>query len=270
MRDRIDSAYGYLKDICHAKPVLGVVLGSGLGGFADGIKNAVHINYSDIPGFPVSTVTGHKGNIVFAEIHGKMCLIFQGRFHGYEGYSPDEAAIHVRVMKKLGVENLLLTAAVGGINYSYDVGDIMLITDHINFSGKNPLTGKNLDEFGPRFPGMSEAYSKELSDKLLKAAKNCGQNLVKGVYCMFNGPSYETPAEIRMARILGADAAGMSVVFENIAAVHSGIKTAGIAVITNMAAGMSGKQLNHEEVLREGKLSADKVSILLDNFIKIL
>lgn len=231
------------------KPEIGLILGSGLGSLADTIEDAEYYNYSDIPNFPTSTVEGHAGRLVIGKLGNKEVVAMQGRFHYYEGYSQEKITFPVRVMKLLGVSKLIVTNACGAVNKNFNAGDLMVITDHINFSGSNPLFGQNLDEFGPRFPDVSEAYNKELRNKVLTAGKELGIKLQQGVYMMFSGPTYETPAEVRMAAILGGDAVGMSTVPEVIVANHCGIKVVGISCLTNMAAGILDQPLNHEEVI---------------------
>ncbi len=262
MQKRIDGAVKYIEKMCYGAQV-GLVLGSGLGDYADSLENKQIIDYKDIPGFPVSSVEGHASRFVIGERFGKRVIAMQGRFHTYEGYSHQEVVIPVRVMKKLGVETLVLTNAAGGINTSFKQGALMAISDHINYSGSNPLIGPNLHEFGPRFPDASECYNKALRKALIEKAKKAGIELHEGVYIMFSGPSYETPAEIRMARVMGADAVGMSTVPEALAAAHCGMKTVGISCITNMAAGILDAPLVHTEVME----TANRVKA---TFIKLL
>lgn len=231
------------------KPQIGLILGSGLGVLADEIENAVAISYSDIPHFTKSTVVGHKGQLVIGTLEGKTVVAMQGRFHYYEGHGLDAVVFPVRVMKALGVETILVTNAAGGINTSYQPGDLMLIADHINFTFRNPLIGPNDETEGVRFPDMSEAYSKRLRGVAKEIAKEQGISLQEGVYCGLTGPTYETPAEIRMLRILGGDAVGMSTVPEVIVARHIGLEVLGISCISNMAAGILEQPLNHEEVI---------------------
>lgn len=245
-------------------PKIGLILGSGLGVLADNIENPLYILYKDIPGFPQTTVEGHAGRFVYGCYQGKIVLAMQGRFHYYEGKSIDDVVFPVRVMKILGIEILILTNAAGGVNIDYQPGDLMLITDHINMSGVSPLRGKNLDVLGgPRFPDMSFTYDPELRQLAINAAKNRNLDLKTGVYAMMQGPSFETPAEIKMLRTLGADAVGMSTVPEAITAVHAKIKVLGISCITNMAAGILEQALTHEEVME----TADKVK---GKFISLL
>lgn len=262
MQKRIDGATKFIKERCE-RAQIGLVLGSGLGDYADSLANKIVIDYKDIPGFPVSSVEGHASRFVIGERFGRRIIAMQGRFHTYEGYSQQEVVIPVRVMKKLGVETLVLTNAAGGINTSFKQGALMAISDHINYSGANPLIGPNLDEFGARFPDASECYNKALRKALLEKAKEAGIDLHEGVYVMFSGPSYETPAEIRMARVMGADAVGMSTVPEAIAAAHCKLKTVGISCITNMAAGILDAPLVHAEVME----TANRVKA---TFIKLL
>ena len=229
-------------------PQIGIVLGSGLGGLADQIEAPVFVDYHDLPGFPVSTAPGHKGRFVFGQLGGRTVVCMQGRLHYYEGHPMIAIALPVRVMKALGVKALILTNACGGVNFDFKVGDIMLIDDHINMMGCNPLIGPNADEFGPRFPDMSAAYSPALREAAEAAGAALGIPLRHGVYLGYSGPSFETPAEIRAFRTLGADAVGMSTVPEAIAASHCGLPVLGISLITNMAAGM-GEHLDGDHVI---------------------
>ena len=245
------------------KPEIGLILGSGLGSVADTIEDAEYYNYSDIPNFPTSTVEGHAGRLVIGKLGNKIVVAMQGRFHYYEGYSMEKITFPIRVMKLLGVSKLVVTNACGAVNKDFNAGDLMVITDHINFSGSNPLFGHNLDDFGPRFPDMSEAYSKDLRNKVLAAGKELNIPLKEGVYVMFSGPTYETPAEVRMAKILGGDAVGMSTVPEVIVANHCGIKTVGISCLTNMAAGILDQPLNHEEVIEtSNRVKKDFINLM--------
>ncbi len=230
------------------KPEIGIVLGSGLGELADIYREFV-IPYSDIPGFAKSTVQGHRGNFVFAHIAGKPIVMMQGRSHFYEGCTMQQITYPIKVMKALGVKTLILTNAAGAINKSFNIGDLMIITDHINLMGTNPLIGKNDSNFGERFPDMSEIYDKELIKLADAAARHLGISLKHGVYVASTGPSYETPAEINMARILGADAAGMSTVPEAIVANYCNMGVLGISCLSNYASGVSSKKLSHEEVI---------------------
>ncbi|CAJ1002930.1 MULTISPECIES: purine-nucleoside phosphorylase [Brevibacillus] len=245
----IQEAVAYIQPKLTEKPTIGLVLGSGLGVLADEIENPVVIPYHEIPGFTVSTVVGHKGQLVIGKLQGKQVVAMQGRFHYYEGHELDAVVFPIRVMKQLGVETIIVTNAAGGINESYKPGNLMLIADHINMTFRNPLIGPNDDTLGPRFPDMSEAYSKSLRAVAKEVAAELGITLQEGVYVGLLGPSYETPAEIRMLRILGGDAVGMSTVPEVIAARHMGMNVLGISCISNMAAGILEQPLSHDEVM---------------------
>ncbi|TVY11540.1 purine-nucleoside phosphorylase [Paenibacillus cremeus] len=246
---KIQEAAAYIRSKYAAKPEIGLILGSGLGVIADLVEQAVVIHYEDIPHFPVSTVEGHAGELLLGTIEGRHVLLMKGRFHMYEGYGVETVSFPVRVMKELGVDKLLVTNAAGGINTSYVAGDLMLIKDHINFTARNPLIGPNLNELGVRFPDMSEAYSKRMREVAKAVAAEQGVKLQEGVYIGLLGPSYETPAEIRMMRTLGADAVGMSTVAEVIVARHAGIEVLGFSCISNMAAGILDQPLSHAEVM---------------------
>lgn len=246
---KYQDAVAYIEPKLTEKPTIGLVLGSGLGVLADEIENPLIIPYEEIPGFTKSTVVGHKGQLVIGKLHGKQVVAMQGRFHSYEGHDLDAVVFPIRVMKLLGVETMIITNAAGGINESYGEGNLMLIRDHINLTGRNPLIGPNDDQMGTRFPDMSEAYSKELRNLAKEVAAQQGINLQEGVYVGLLGPSYETPAEIRMLRILGADAVGMSTVPEVIVARHMKVNVLGISCISNMAAGILEQPLSHEEVM---------------------
>ena len=251
-------------------PEMGLVLGSGLGSLADSMENPIIVDYGSVPGFPQSTVEGHKGRFVIGDYQGKPVLMMQGRFHYYEGKEMEEVVFPIRVMRDLGIGTLILTNAAGGINMDFRPGDIMLITDHINLSGGNPLRGKNYEEFGPRFPDMSNAYDPGMRQIARDASKRLGIPIRTGIYAMMQGPSYETPAEIRMLRTLGADAVGMSTVPEVLAAVHAQMKVLGISCITNMAAGILKKSLTHQEVLETANQSKDKFIQLINAVIAAL
>jgi len=248
------------------KPELGIILGSGLGNFAAEIKG-ITIPYSEIPGFKPSTIKGHSGNLIIGEFYSKKILAMQGRLHFYEGYSLQDVIYPVRVMKFLGIKKIIITNAAGGINTAFTPGDFMIIEDHINLTGNNPLLGVNPDEIGPRFPDMSEPYNKNLIKLAEKTAKTLNINIKKGVYAGVTGPNYETPAEIRMFRMLGADAIGMSTVPEVIAARHAGLDTLGISFITNMAAGILNKNLCHQEVIDTAASVEDKLYAFLKEII---
>ncbi|WP_077621666.1 purine-nucleoside phosphorylase [Sediminibacillus massiliensis] len=231
------------------EPTIGLILGSGLGVLADEIENPIAISYKDIPHFPESTVAGHKGQLVAGELEGQTVVAMQGRFHYYEGYTLEQVTFPVRVMKQLGIEQLFVTNAAGGINESFEPGNLMLITDHINNLGDNPLIGPNDEELGPRFPDMSTAYDKTLIDHAKQSAERLNLDVKQGVYVANSGPVYETGAEVRMLRVLGGDAVGMSTVPEVIVARHMGIRVLGISCISNMAAGILDQPLSHDEVI---------------------
>ncbi|MBK7857592.1 MAG: purine-nucleoside phosphorylase [Archangiaceae bacterium] len=250
-----------------AAPKVGIILGSGLGAFADALQDATAISYSELPNFPQSSVVGHAGRLVLGKLGGESIVAMQGRVHFYEGYTPQEVAFPARVLCKLGIKALVVTNAAGGINTAFQAGDLMAITDHLNLAGYNPLTGKNDDSLGPRFPDMSTAYDPKLLRLLEKSAVESKVPLRKGVYACLSGPSYETPAEIRMLRTLGADAVGMSTVPEVIAAAHMGVKVAGISCITNLAAGISKTALSHEEVGETAEKSRGIFQRLLERFL---
>lgn len=268
MNEVIERAVEILAPICGERCKIGLILGSGLGDYAEQIQNKQFVSYSDLPGFPQSRVEGHKGRFVIGDLFDKRVICMQGRFHYYEGYPQSQIALSIRVMKRLGVEKLLLTNAAGGVNLNFSSGDLMLISDHINFSGSHPLIGPNDDDFGPRFPDQTNVYDRDLRAGVHKAAKDAGVTLQEGVYMMFSGPTFESPAEIVFARTVGASAVGMSTVPEAIAAAHCGIKTIGISLITNMAAGILNQPLSHEEVQESAALASDRFTKLVDRIIK--
>ncbi len=245
----IASAATLLRSWLGEPPVCALVLGSGLGGFAETIESPAVLPYHDIPGFPESTAPGHAGRFVAGAIEGTRLLAMQGRFHCYEGWDAAQIAFPVRVLREYGVKVLFLTNAAGGVNMNFKPGDFMIIADHLNLSGRNPLIGPNDERIGPRFPDMSRAYDPELRALAKGVAAKLGIGIHEGVYAWFLGPSFETPAEIRMARVLGADAVGMSTVPEVIAAAHCGMRVLGISCITNMAAGILDQPITSEEVL---------------------
>ena len=265
---RIENAVRCIRSRTDAEPTFGMILGSGLGDFADTLENRQIIPFTDIPDFPAATVPGHTGAFVFGTKHGKSVVCLQGRLHYYEGHPMEVLTMPVRIMARLGVKTLLLTNAAGGVNPDYRPGDLMLISDHINYSGMNPLIGEHHDAFGPRFPDVTDLYSAGLRLKIKLAAVEAGIGLRQGVYMMFSGPSYETPAEIRMARVLGADAVGMSTVPEAIVAAQCGIKCLGISCITNLAAGVSPNKLSHQEVMETAAMAHDKFHSLLNLILK--
>ena len=263
--ERVKTAEAYIRSKTDMIPTLGMILGSGLGGFSDLLEDAVRIPFREIPGFPVPTVEGHAGELVIGRYGKTYAAILSGRVHFYEGLPQNEITIPVRVLRRLGADTLILTNAAGGINLDFSAGALMLISDHINYSGQNPLIGENLDEFGPRFPDMTDVYTRELREELKKRVMLANISLREGVYAMYSGPSYETPAEIRMFRMLGADAVGMSTVPEAIVARHSGMKVLGISCITNMAAGITGGVIHHAEVVE----TANRVKREFEAVLKI-
>lgn len=264
LMERLEQAADYIKGRTKYSPKIGVILGSGLGEFGDSLETAEYYDYKDVPNLPISTVVGHKGRFVVTD----KLICMQGRFHFYEGYKLTDVTFPIRLMKLLGVEKLIVTNAAGGVNISFSAGDLMVITDHINMMGTNPLIGENLDNFGTRFPDMSNGYDKEMIEIALKVGKEQGLLLKQGVYCAMTGPSFETPAEIRMVRALGGDAVGMSTVPEVITANHCGIKVLGISCITNMAAGVSEQPLNHAEVIETTQRVKEKFIDLLKAIVQ--
>ena len=260
---KINESVEYIKCKTDIKPEIALILGSGLGAIADEIEKAVKIPYEDIPGYPPSKVQGHAGRLVIGILNGKKVVAMQGRFHFYEGHSIQTVVFPVRVMKLLGAETLIVTNAAGGVNKSFTPGDLMIITDHINAFGTNPLIGENYSELGPRFPDMTYTYHKEYMELTEKLAGQMNIKIQKGVYYAASGPSYETPSEINMIRTLGGDAIGMSTVPEVIVAKHMGMKVLGISCITNMAAGILPQPLSHEEVI-------ETTNKIRDNFINLM
>ena len=249
---RIERAAEAIEKVC-GRAEVGLILGSGLSESMGTLQNARTISYRDIPNFPIPTVEGHHGEWFCGDLHKKRVCVMRGRFHYYEGYTLEDITLPVRVMQCLGVKTLIVTNAAGGVNERFSPGDLMLITDTINFSGVNPLIGANLDAFGPRFPDMTRQFDPELIAMAKRAASEQRLTLREGVYMWFSGPSFETPAEIRMARVLGADAVGMSTVPEVIAARHGGMRVLGISCITNLAAGIIDEPLDHVDVLAVGE-----------------
>lgn len=249
MEHRIAEAVRFIEEEIPYAPEVGLILGSGLGVLADLMEDVTVIHYEEIPFFPVSTVEGHAGELLVGTIGARKAVLMKGRFHLYEGYDVASVAFPVRVMRALGVQSLLVTNAAGGVNTGYRPGDLMLIRDHLNLMFRNPLIGRNEEALGVRFPDMSQAYSARLIEAAREAADQLGIRLEEGVYAGMLGPSYETPAEIKMLRTLGADAVGMSTVPEVIAARHAGIEVLGISCITNMAAGILNQPLSHAEVV---------------------
>jgi purine-nucleoside phosphorylase len=265
--NRYEEAAAHIWGKITGKPEIGLILGSGLNDLAGEIADPVILPYGEIPHFPSSTAPGHKGQLVLGTLEGKMVLAMQGRFHYYEGYPMDTIVFPIRIMKLLGVKTIIVTNAAGGVNTSFEPGDLMVIEDHIKMGEGHPLIGPNDDAFGPRFPDMSRAYTPELAALAHETAQELGQKLKKGVYAFMTGPSYETPAEIRMLRVLGADAVGMSTVPEVIAASHCGLNVLGISCISNMAAGILDRPITEEEVMEAGRMVREKFAALLRRII---
>ncbi|MBS6535243.1 purine-nucleoside phosphorylase [Peptoniphilus harei] len=264
----MNKSIDYIKGKIKNQPEIGIVLGSGLGDFADSIEDKIEIPYTEIPGFPVSTVKGHDGKLIFGKINSKEVCVMKGRIHYYEGYDIKEVVYPIEVLAGLGIKTLILTNAAGGVNTDFEPADLMIINDHINLMGKNPLIGPNDEDLGPRFPDMTDLYNKDLIEVAEKSAKKLGIDIKEGVYMYFTGPSYETAAEVRMARILGADAVGMSTVPEAIIARHRGLKILGISTITNMSTGILDTPLDHTEVVEVGQEVAGKFKELLKEIIE--
>ncbi len=263
----IREAATYVGSRTKLRPTVAVVLGSGLGAFSESLGDATHVPYSDIPHFPSSSVVGHKGALFAGTFKGAAVFAMAGRVHAYEGYSASEVVFPARVLATLGVRQLVLTNAAGAINTAFKPGELMILTDHINLTGLNPLAGPELAELGPRFTDLTEAYDKKLATICEQAGRRIGLNMRKGVYAGLLGPSFETPAEIRMLRTLGADVVGMSTVLETIAANQMQVSVLGISCVTNMAAGILPQQLNHKEVMETG----DRVrSVVLELFAELL
>lgn len=256
MEKKLQTCLASIREKTDFKPEVALILGSGLGDYADGIQIETTVDYTEIEGFPVSTVTGHKGRFVFGNVGDVPVVIMQGRVHYYEGYPMSDVVLPTRLMGLLGAKKLLLTNAAGGINENFRPGDFMMLTDHIATGVPSPLIGPNLDELGPRFPDMSEVYSHRIQDVIRNAASECETDLKEGVYVQLTGPNYETPAEVRMCKIWGGDAVGMSTACEAMAARHMGMEIGGISCITNLAAGISKEKLDHKEVQE----TADRVS----------
>ena len=249
------------------EPLVGVVLGSGLGGLADELVDRVEISYADIPGWPVSTAIGHAGTLVLGTLDGVPVAVMRGRAHLYEGIGADRVVFGVRVLGALGIRSLVVTNASGGINPEFEPGQLVLISDHVNLQGTSALVGPNDDALGPRFPDMSDAYDPELRARLHAAADTLGIPLHDGIYLATAGPSFETPAEIQAFRTLGADLVGMSTVPEVIAARHAGLRVAAVSAITNLAEGMGGEELSHEQTLRVAKEGAERLGPLIERFV---
>lgn len=268
--DRVQETANWLDARIERTPDVALVLGSGLGSLADDIPGRVVLPYGDIPHFPTSSVEGHAGNLVFGELSGKYVVIMQGRVHYYEGWSAEEVTFAVRVMGVMGIARILITNSAGGVNRDFEPGDLMLITDHLNLAGYNPLRGDNDERFGPRFPDMSEAYDLEMRRTIIRAARELNIPLKSGVYAGFEGPSYETPAEIRMIATMGGDAVGMSTVPETIVANHMGLKVGGISCISNLAAGISEYKLSHAEVKATAAMVRETFATLVEKTVELL
>lgn len=264
----IKSSVNYLKQRIDRIPQIAIILGSGLGDLVNDIEDKEILGYNEIPGFPVSTVKGHKGNLVFGKLKGKDIVAMQGRFHFYEGYPMSKVTYAVRTLGLLGVKTLFVTNAAGGINENLQPGDLMVIKDHINFSGENPCIGEEMSHFGPRFFDMTCAYTPRLIERAKKVFKKNNIKYHEGVYAFMTGPSYETPAEVKMLKILGADAVGMSTVPEVIAAKQMNIEIFGISCITNMAAGISEIMLSHQEVIETSKKVRDKFKKIIKDMVE--
>lgn len=267
MLKEINDAVDFIKSKYNSKPSVGIVLGSGLGSFTGEIETECEIAYSDIPHFPVSTVEGHSGKLIFGNLSGKKVVAMAGRFHYYEGYSTQEVVFPIRVLKFLGIETLLISNAAGGLNISYKVGDLMIIKDHISLLTVNPLIGKNEVEFGPRFPDMSEPYKNYLIIKAKEIARENKIELKEGIYAGVTGPTFETRAEYKMLNILGGDAVGMSTVQEVVAAVHLGLPVFAMSVITDIGIREEENTITHEEVLQAAKDAEPKLTLIFKQLI---
>jgi len=262
-----DAALEYLQTHTSVRPQVAVILGSGLGGFAEELEDRIEIPYAEIPNWPRSTAVGHAGKLVLGKLGQREVAVLSGRAHLYEGYTPAQSVFGVRVMGKFGVRGMIFTNAAGGINLAFERGALVLISDHINLQGSNPLAGPNDDSLGPRFPDMSEAYSERYRRIAREAATSLGIRLHEGVYAALLGPSYETPAEIRYLRAIGADLVGMSTAAEVIAANHMGIRVLGLSCVTNMAAGLQTGKISHDEVLETGSKVRETLTRLLKTVV---
>lgn len=267
MLNKITETANYIKAKVEIIPEIAIILGTGLGALVENIKKAQYIPYEEIPNFPISTVEGHKGNLIFGQLGNKQVMAMQGRFHYYEGYDMKEVTFPIRVMQQLGIKTLFVSNAAGGMNKEFKVGDIMIITDHINLFPENPLRGKNYPELGPRFPAMTEAYSKRLIQKAKIIAKNENINLKQGVYVGTAGPTFETPAEYEYFRIIGGDAVGMSTVPEVIVANHASIEVFGISVITDLGGKDITEVPTHEEVQKAAINAQPQMIKLMENLV---
>ena len=270
MLEKINQTVAFIKSRTTVEPRVGIVLGTGLGNLTDEIKIVTAIPYTEIPNFPVSTVVGHKGQLVFGTLNGINVVAMQGRFHFYEGYSMQELSFPIRVMKYLGIKTLVLSNASGGVNPTFEVGDIMIITDHINLMGNNPLIGKNNDEIGPRFPDMHDTYDKALISKAFLIAEKNGIRCRQGVYAAMTGPCFETPSEYKYVHIIGADCVGMSTVPEVIVARNMGLPVFAVSIITDL--GVIGKivEISHEEVIRAANNAEPKMTKIIKELVTLI
>ena len=266
--EKVKESADYIAGRIHHKPAIGIILGSGLGGLVDVIEEKEVIPYEEIPNFPQSTVAGHAGNLVIGKIGNQIVAAMQGRFHYYEGFTLKEVTYPLYVMQMMGIKNLIVTNASGGINQNYQPGDLAIITDYLNLNGMNPLYGLNDERFGVRFPDMSEAYSVELRTKAAQAAEKMQLNYQEGVYALMVGPSYETAAEIRALSVMGADMVGMSTVPETIVANYLGMKVLGISCITNMATGIATVKHSHEQVVKIANEASEKLCKWVEEILK--
>ena len=264
---KLEAAFTTVVEKAPFNPDIAVVLGSGLGEFSETLSIDVSIPYTDIPGFPRSTVPGHSGNLVFAKHKGQNLIVFQGRFHFYEGYSMNDVVLPIRLARRLGANNLIVSNASGGVNPEYEIGDIMVINDHINLFSSNPLIGKNNDALGPRFPDMSKPYDEDLSAKIAKIGREKGISVREGVYAGLSGPTLETPAEYRYIRIIGADAVGMSTVPEVIAARHMDMRCVGLSVITDLGVPGKIKKVTHEEVVEVASRTSPMITEMVNGLL---
>jgi purine-nucleoside phosphorylase len=270
MLEKIQETIAFIKSRTNVEPVIGIVLGTGLGGLVNEIETIDTLPYHEIPNFPVSTVVGHEGKMIFGKLGGKHVVAMQGRFHYYEGYSMQEVTFPIRVMKFLGIKLLMLSNAAGGVNPEYKIGDLMIIKDHINLMGNNPLLGKNDNGLGPRFPDMSEAYDKKIIRQATKIARHNGIQFQVGVYAAVTGPTFETPAEYKYIHILGADAVGMSTVPEAIVARHMGLSCFAVSIISDL--GIEGKivEISHEEVIDAASMAEPQMTLIVKEMIEKL
>jgi purine-nucleoside phosphorylase len=266
-RKSVEDAAAFIRSRLEFTPEIGLILGTGLGGIAGSIGECTEFPYAEIPHFPVSTAPGHKGRLVCGKWAGKKVLVMQGRFHLYEGYTPREVGFPIRVMSELGVRTLIVSNAAGGLDPQYRSGDLMLVTDHINLTGYDPLTGQNVDDWGPRFPDMGEPYRLRLQDLAVETAASSGISLRRGVYVGLKGPSLETQAEVRYLRIIGADAVGMSLVMETITAVHAGMDVLAFSVITNENASDRPEPVSLEKIVACAEASGDRLTALIEQIL---